>query len=118
MKTRRVVQVLDLYDEPEMIATYRRIHSEAEMWPEIVAGIRECGILEMELYIERNHLVMICDVPEDLDWQAAMDKMAILPRQAEWEAYVGKYQVCPEGARSDEKWHKAEKMFHLYDFKK
>ena len=117
MKTRRVVQILDLYDDAALIAAYRKAHSEAEMWPEIVEGIRQCGILEMEIFIKGNHLVMVCDVPEDLDWDAAMRKMATLPRQAEWEAHVGQFQAAAEGARSDEKWQMTERMFHLYDFK-
>ena len=36
-------------DNPELIAEYRKLHSRAEVWPEILAGIREVGILEMEI---------------------------------------------------------------------
>ena len=48
---KRYCQTLDLRDSPELIAEYRKRHSQAEAWPEILAGIWEVGILEMEIYI-------------------------------------------------------------------
>jgi L-rhamnose mutarotase len=69
----------------------------------------------MEIYILGTRLVMIVDAPEDFDWQAAMDKLATLPRQAEWEAFVARLQGCRTDARSDEKWQMMERMFYLYD---
>ena len=43
---KRYVQTMDLKDDPELIAEYKRRHSQEEAWPEIRAGIREVGILE------------------------------------------------------------------------
>jgi len=108
------VQMLDINEDPELIAQYKKWHSEEYSWPEIRQGIREVGILEMELYIRGNHLVMIVDAPADFDWQTAMDRLATLPRQAEWESFVAKFQGCSAEARSDEKWHPMERMFRLY----
>ena len=113
-KIKRYVQMLDINEDPELIAQYKKWHSEEYSWPEIRQGIREVGILEMELYIRGNHLVMIVDAPADFDWQTAMDRLAILPRQAEWEAFVAKFQGCSAEARSDEKWQPMERMFRLY----
>ena len=112
--TKRYVQILDLRDDPEMIAEYRKWHSEEFHWKEIRDGIKAVGILEMEIYILGTRLVMIVDAPEDFDWQSAMDKLATLPRQAEWEAFVAKLQGCRADARSDEKWQMMERMFYLY----
>lgn len=114
-KTKRYVQTLDLVDDEAAIREYRRLHSEPVQWKEIRDGIREVGILEMEIYISGNHLVMIVDAPEDFDWDKAMRKLATLPRQAEWEDTVGKYQQSRPGATSDEKWKMMERMFHLYE---
>lgn len=114
-KTKRYVQTLDLVDDEAAIREYRRLHSEPVQWKEIRDGIREVGILEMEIYISGNHLVMIVDAPEDFDWDKAMKKLATLPRQAEWEDTVGKYQLSRPGATSDEKWKMMERMFHLYE---
>jgi len=114
-RTKRYVQLLELKDDPEMIREYKKWHSQEHHWKEIRDGIREVGILEMEIYIRGTQLVMIVDTPEDFDWQTAMDKLATLPRQAEWEAFVARLQGCREDARSDEKWQMTERMFYLYD---
>lgn len=112
---KRYVQILDLRDDPDMIREYRKWHSEEHHWKEIRDGIRQMGILEMEIYILGTRLVMIVDAPLDFDWTTAMDKLATLPRQAEWEAFVAKLQGCRADARSDEKWQMMERMFRLYD---
>lgn len=113
--TKRYVQWLDLESDEDAINEYKRLHSEAFQWKEIREGIRSVGILEMEIYISGNRLVMIVDAPADFDWDAAMKKLAVLPRQAEWEQLVGRFQKCSENATSDEKWHGMERMFYLYD---
>lgn len=112
---KRYVQTLDLRDNPDMIREYRKWHSEEHHWKEIRDGIRQVGILEMEIYILGTRLVMIVDAPLDFDWTTAMDKLATLPRQAEWEAFVARLQGCSADARSDEKWQMMERMFYLYD---
>ena len=113
-KIKRYVQFLEISNNPELIAQYRKWHSEEYNWKMIRDGIREVGILEMEIYILGNRLVMIVDAPVDLDWAEAMNRLATLPRQAEWEAFVAKFQGCSADARSDEKWQMMERMFRLY----
>lgn len=60
---KRYCQTLELRDNPELIAEYRRRHSREEAWPEIRQGIREVGILEMEIYILGTKLFMIVETP-------------------------------------------------------
>ena len=112
---KRYCQTLSLRDNPELIEAYRKAHSKEESWPEIRAGIREVGIMEMEIYILGSKLFMIVETPLNFDWDKAMAKLATLPRQAEWEEYVAKFQQCAEGATSDEKWQMMERMFYLYE---
>lgn len=111
---KRYCQTLDLKDNPELIAEYVKRHSEAESWPEIRDGIREVGILEMEIYLLGNRLFMIVETPLDFDWDTAMAKLATLPRQAEWEDYMSVFQVAKPGASSAEKWQLMDRIFHLY----
>ena len=112
---KRYVQTMDLKDNPELIARYRRAHSREESWREILDGIREVGILEMDIYILGSRLVMIVETPLDFDWDEAMARLATLPRQTEWEAYVAQFQQCDTSATSDEKWQMMERMFQLYE---
>ena len=111
---KRYCQTMDLKDNPELIAEYVKRHSEAEAWREIRAGIREVGILEMEIYILGTRLFMIVETPLDFDWETAMARLATLPRQAEWEAYMSIFQQADATATSAEKWQLMDRMFYLY----
>lgn len=111
---KRYCQTLDLKNDSKLIAEYMKRHSEREAWPEIRRGIREIGILEMEIYIVGNRLFMIIETPLDFDWEIAMAKLAILPRQAEWEDCMSAFQNAKQGAASAEKWQLMERMFYLY----
>lgn len=115
MPTKRYCQTLSLKNNPILIEEYRKIHSEEKAWPEIRAGIRAVGILEMEIYILGSQLFMIIETLLDFDWKIAMDKLSNLPRQAEWEKYVSKFQDCPCLSSSAEKWKLMERMFYLYE---
>ncbi len=115
VRTKRYVQILELRDNPEVIKEYRKWHSREYQWKEVRDGIRQVGILEMEIYILGTRLVMIVDTPEDFNWSEAFAQLAILPRQAEWEAFVSKFQCCDANAKSEEKWQMMERMFYLYN---
>ena len=112
---KRYVQTMDLRDDPQLIAEYKRRHSQEKAWPEILAGIREVGILDMQIFILGTRLVMIVETPVDFEWDRAMARLATLPRQQEWEDYMAIFQQCAEGATSDEKWQMMERMFYLYE---
>lgn len=107
-------RTLELRNNPELIKEYRRRHEKGNVWQEIIDGIRQVGILEMEIYILGTRLFMIVETPADLDLDAAMNKLATLPRQAEWEAYMSELQDTSADATSDEKWQMMERMFYLY----
>ena len=106
---------MDLKNNPDLIAMYKKCHSQTEAWPEIREGIRSVGILEMEIYIAGPRLFMIVETPLDFDWKTAMDKLSHLPRQAEWENYVSRFQECVAESTSTEKWKLMERMFYLYE---
>ena len=112
---KRFCQTLDLKDNPQLIAEYRRRHSEGEAWSEIIEGIRQVGILEMEIYLVGTRLFMIVETPLDFDWDSAMARLATLPLQQEWEDYMSEFQAAEKGASSDEKWRMMERIFHLYE---
>jgi len=105
---------MDLRNDPTLIENYKQVHSKEGAWKEVLDGIREVGILEMELYLVGSRVVMIVDAPEDFDWDSAMDRLAKLPRQQEWEEYVARFQQCVASATSNEKWQMMERIFHLY----
>ena len=112
---KRYCQTLELRDNPALIKEYRCRHSREHAWREILDGIRQVGILEMELYILGTRLFMIVETPLDFDWDTAMARLATLPRQAEWEDYMAEFQLVKQGLSSAEKWQLMERMFYLYE---
>jgi len=111
--TKRYCQTLDLKDDPTLIAEYVDRHSRAKRWREIVEGIKEVGILEMEIYLIDTRLFMIVETAEDFDWDSAFARLSTLPRQVEWEEYMSVFQVSKPGASSAEKWRLMDKIFCL-----
>lgn len=107
----RFVKILKLVDNPVAIADYCRVHRE--VWPEILEGIKSVGISMMDIYIKDNIVVMIMEVPDDINVDEAMERLATLPRQAEWEEYVSHFQQCLSTDTSAEKWKLMEKIFSL-----
>ncbi len=107
----RFVKTLQLVDNAEAIAGYKKVHDE--IWPEIVKGIREVGISMMDIYLLGNLAVMIMEIGDDIDADEAMVRLATLPRQEEWERYVSKFQQCQPDDNSAEKWKQMERIFRL-----
>ena len=63
---KRYCQTLQLVNDPELIAKYCELH--AHVWPEVIEGQRQVGILDMQIYRFENHVFMICDTVDDFDW--------------------------------------------------
>ena len=106
---KRYCQTLSLKDDPQLVEKYIEVHSH--VWPEIIEGQHEVGILSMEIYAKCRNLFMIVDTVDDFDWERDMARLATLPRQAEWEAYVSQFQGCDPLATSAEKWQLMTKIF-------
>ena len=105
----RFCQTLTLKNEPELINKYLEVHKH--VWPEIIEGQHQVGILSMEIYAHGSQLFMIVDTCDDFNWERDMARLATLPRQAEWEAYVSLFQGCDANATSAEKWQLMDKIF-------
>ena len=48
---KRYCRTMQLKPDDALIREYIHRHSQGEAWPEILDGIREVGILEMEIYL-------------------------------------------------------------------
>jgi len=110
---KRYCKTLKLENDPTLIEAYKKVHAPGAVWPEITQGMREVGILEMEIYIFGNRLFMIMDTVPDFDHDKAMAELAKKPRQAEWEAYVSRFQNTSADASADEKWQLMERIFRM-----
>lgn len=108
---KRFCQTLQLRQDSTLIEQYVQEH--AHVWPEIQAGIREVGILDMQIYIHENVLFMIVDTVDEFDWVKDNDRLSKLPRQAEWEAYMSRFQQAVATATSAQKWQLMQRIFKL-----
>ena len=110
---KRYCKTLKLQNNDKLIEGYKKIHSKGAAWPEITKGMREVGIIDMEIYIFKTRLFMIMDTIPEFDHDKAMAKLALLPRQSEWEATVSKYQKASLSSSANEKWRLIERIFKL-----
>jgi L-rhamnose mutarotase len=112
-QTQRFCLTLDLRNDPELIREYLYWHDQANIWPEIPAGIKAAGIRNMEIYRLDHRLFMIIEAGPGFDFTRDMEYLASLPRQKEWEEFVSKFQESLPGEKSAEKWKLMEKIFEL-----
>ncbi len=98
----RIVQTLQLVDDPELIEAYKEVHRN--VWKEITDGIRQVGVERMDIFLHGTTLTMIVETATGVDFDNAM---------AEWEEFVGRYQKCASGSSSGEKWQRMSQIFEL-----
>lgn len=110
---KRYCKTLSLKDDLQLIEDYKKVHAPGAAWSEITQGMKDVGIIDMEIYLLGNRLFMIMDTVADFDHDKAMVELAGKPRQSEWEAYVSRFQQTSENATADEKWQLMERIYKL-----
>ena len=108
--SRRKCFALDLIDEAELIAAYEAAHAPGAVWPEVIAGIRAKGFLDMEIWRVNDRLFMIAEVSDA--WPLPLDSS-----QAEvdgrWESAMDPFQRPLRGADEGEKWRPMQRIFAM-----
>ncbi len=110
---RRYCKALTLTDNAQLIADYERAHHPDHFWPEITQGMREVGIIGMEIYRYGTVLFMIMDTVADFDHDRAMQSLATKPRQSEWEAHVARFQQTEASASAKDKWQLLDQIYKM-----
>lgn len=110
MKT--YAQALDLKDDPETIALYEKYHRE--VWPEVVAALREIGVLGMRIYRTGTRLFMIIETTDEFDPKRDFKRQAdITPRSAEWDVLMRGYQRKVPSAGPEDWWTPMALVFDM-----
>ena len=110
---KRFCKTLELKNDPELIEEYKKVHSPQQFCPEITKGMRDVGIVDMEIYLLGTRLFMVMDTIADFNHDQAMNELAAKPRQREWEAFVSRFQKTSSDATAAEKWQLMERIFKL-----
>ena len=87
---RRFCLTLDLKDDPNLIAEYKRYHEK--IWPEITRSIKDSGIEDMEIYLFGARMFMIMEVNESFSFEAKAKADRSNPKVQEWETLMGTFQ--------------------------
>lgn len=113
LEYKRYCKTLSLKDDAQLIEDYKIVHAPGAAWPEITQGMKDVGIIDMEIYISGTRLFMIMDTVKEFDHDKAMAELALKPRQSEWETYVSRFQQSSAEATADEKWQLMERIYKL-----
>jgi L-rhamnose mutarotase len=104
---------LDLRDDPDLIAEYKRYHQPENFWPEVVANIRSQGVISEEIYLLGTRMVMVLRTADDFSFDAKAVADQANPKMRAWEELMWKYQKPIPQAKPGEKWVLMEKIFEL-----
>lgn len=110
---KRFCKTLMLADDDKLIEEYKKVHAPGAVWAEITQGMKDVGILDMEIYLSGTTLFMIMDTIPEFDHEIAMKILASKPRQSEWEVYVSEFQQTSKDASADEKWQLIERIYKM-----
>jgi len=110
---KRFCKTLELRNDPDLIVAYKKAHSKGQAWPEITQGMKDIGILDMEIYLVGTRLFMIMDTVPEFNHDSAMAELAKKPRQSEWEAHMAQFQSTSAEATADEKWRLMERIYKM-----
>ena len=108
---KRYCLALDLVNNPESIAEYKKYHEN--VWPEIEKSIKDTGIQTAEIYCVGNRLFMILEVDETFSFERKAKMDANNPKVQEWETLMWKYQQALPTAKAGEKWLLMDKIYAL-----
>ena len=109
--TKRFALTLDLKDNPQLIAEYKRHHEK--IWPEITKSIKGAGILDLEIYLLGTRMFMVMEVNEEFSFDAKARADRENPKVHEWEDLMWKFQKPLPIAKPGEKWLPMERIFKL-----
>jgi L-rhamnose mutarotase len=109
--SRRYCLALDLKNDPDLIAEYKRYHEK--IWPEITKSIKDSGIEDLEIYLLGTRLFMIMQVNDSFSFSAKAEADRKNPKVQEWETLMWKFQSPLPQAGPGEKWMLMERIFKL-----
>ena len=107
----RYCLTLDLKDDPQLIAEYKRYHEN--IWPEIADSMKDSGIHDMEIYLLGTRMFMIMEVDRTFSFEAKSKADRRNPKVQQWEDLMWKFQKSLPQAKPGEKWMLMERIFKL-----
>ncbi len=104
---------LDLKDDEEAIAEYKRYHQK--IWPEVKDSLLAAGVLEMEIYLLGTRMFMIMDVNDTFSLSAKAAADAVNAKVQDWETIMHRLQEKLPQSGSEQWWVVMDRVFSLAD---
>ncbi len=106
--------MLDLKDDPALIAEYERHHRQ--VWPEVLAHLRGQGVCELEIHRLGTRMVMLMDTDDAVFDPARMASAERDdPRLRAWEDLMWRFQQATPWTPDGAKWTPMAPIFRLTD---
>jgi L-rhamnose mutarotase len=102
---------LDLRNDPALIARYKKEH--AAVWPEVVARLREIGVIEMKIFLLGRRMFMYCETRDGFDPAKDFARSNDDPTYRKWDELMRTMQERVADAKPDEWWARMELVFDL-----
>ena len=97
---KRFAMVVNLKDDPDIIRRYEEYH--ANVWPEVLDGIRKAGVKRNFIYRHGRLLFLFMETEDDFDVERDLTKYTENPKAKEWDELMRSFQEplpdAPEGA--------------------
>lgn len=111
--TRRLCFVLDLADDPALIARYREWHRPGGPPAAVTRSIRDADIHALEIWLSGPRLFMVMDVGPDFSAARKAATDAADPDVQAWEQLMWEFQRPVPWAAPGDKWVAAEQIYAL-----
>ena len=108
---RRYCLTLDLKDDPQLIAEYKKHHEK--IWPEITRSIKDAGIEDLEIYLLGTRMFMIMEVNQNFSFKMKAEADQQNPKVQQWEQLMWSFQQPLPEAKPGEKWLLMDRIFKL-----
>ena len=108
---KRYCLALDLQDDNDKITEYEEYHRN--VWPEILASIKDSGITDLEIYRWNTRLFMVMETKDDFSFDQKKHLDVNNTKVQEWELLMWNYQQALPGSAPGEKWVLMNKIFQL-----
>ena len=106
----RHLLLLDLKDDPALIARYEEHHRA--VWPDVLAHLKRHGITAMTIHRLGTRMAMVMDTDDAVYDAAAMARAtATDPVIARWEELMWTFQAPTPWTPSGSKWTEMTKIF-------
>jgi L-rhamnose mutarotase len=102
---------LNLQDDPEKIAAYRRFHQA--VWPEVTARLRAIGVQRMQIFLRGTRMFMYLVTDDEFDLARDFGRVNEDETSARWNALMADLQARIPEAGPDEWWALMEPVFDM-----